>query len=841
MTSVEEARAYEPPPPPPSPPKLASVWAQPKGWRQLTEVNNTFIGVLYVGTGLMFLVLGGILALMIRWHLAQPGGTLLTAEQYNQVFTLHGTTMMFLFAVPIMEASSVWLMPLQLGARDLPFPRVSAYGFWCYLFGGLMAYSSIFFWVAPDSGWFLYPPLSTEYSPGINNDFWLLGIGFIEISAIAQVVEVVVGIMKTRAVGMSLDRLPIYSWYVLVTALMIGFAFPPLILGDILMEIERAVDWPFFDAARGGDPILWQHLFWFFGHPEVYIIFLPAAGLVSTILPTFVQRPLVGYTWVVLAAVATGFLSFGLWVHHMFTTGLPHLSLSFFSAASMAVAIPSGIQVFCWIATIWTGRPILKVPFLYVLGFLFIFVAGGLTGVMVAAVPFDWQAHDSYFVVAHLHYVLIGGMVFPLFAALVYYLPLASGRMPNETLGRWGFWLTFIGFNVTFFPMHILGLKGMPRRVYDYPAEMGWNELNLIASLGAAMLAVGIVVFFTDLCWSWFRGPKAKRNPWNAGTLEWATALPSPDTGFRSIPEITGHYPIWDDPTLPEKIDRGRFYMPDSPHGDRETLRTGTVDARPEQILVLPKPTWLPLLAAVATTVCFGVAIFKLYWTSLAAGLVGLAFILIWMWRSEVRSPDEARDIGLGVRVPTYSVGPRSHAWWAMVLLVVMDSTAYGGLVFAYLFIWTVSESWPPAGIEATLDGGLALVTAALILASSLPAAFLGNADRHRRRHLIALLLAAMLALGIAGGWMSLALLWDSGLDPKRHAYTALVWMMVLFPLVHLGIGAVMAAFTLVKAWVDPPRYRWSHAARNTGLWWQWSVAQMLFSLAVIVFYPDLA
>jgi len=822
-------------------PNLRAAWAQPTGWRMLSEVNNTFIGALYVGTGLLFLVLGGVLALLIRWQLHAPGNDLLTADQYNQVFTMHGTTMMFLFAVPVMEAVAVWLLPNQLGARDLPFPRLSSYGFWCYLLGGLIAYSSLFFSMAPDSGWFIYPPLSTDYTQSPRTDFWLLGIGFIEISAIAQVVEVVVGIMKTRAIGMSLDRLPIFSWYVLVTALMIGFGFPPLILGDILMEVEKAADWPFFDATRGGDPLLWQHLFWFFGHPEVYIIFLPAAGLVSTIIPTFVQRPLVGYSWVVLAAIATGFLSFGLWVHHMFTTGLPFLSLSFFSAASMAVSIPAGIQVFCWIATIWAGRPVWKTPFLFVLGFLFTFVAGGLTGVMVAAVPFDWQAHDSFFVVAHLHYVLIGGMVFPLLAAVYYYAPLASGRMMSERLGWLAFALIFIGFHVTFFPQHILGMLGMPRRIYTYPAGMGWDALNLWSSIGAAVLALGFLVFFIDLIGHAWWGPKARRNPWNAGTLEWATELPSPNVGFNSVPRITGHYPVWDDPDLPARIDRGAGLLADSPHGWRETIRTGTVDARPEQIMILPKPTYLPLAAGFTTAVSFLFAVFQHWVWFLGFGAVTLALLLAWAWNTEFRPADEAgRDVGHGVFLPYRLTGARSHGWWATAVLVAVDSAAYGGLLFAYLFIWTISESWPPGGLQAQVDPGLLGLSAGLALVSGFTVRLAADADRRGARPWLILLLVGTVLIGVACGLVMWGLLRDTGLDPTAHAYAALVWMMLAYPMAHLGIGAIMALFTATKAWVRPPNRTWSDAAANTSLWWQYTVAQTLVSLVLVGFFPRL-
>ncbi|WP_119679771.1 cytochrome c oxidase subunit I [Indioceanicola profundi] len=834
------AQAHRPEDPLPALEEMERAWAQPKGWRALSEVNNTFIGQWYIVTGLIFLILGGVLAIMIRTQLAIPENDFLTGDKYNQVFTLHGSTMMFLFAVPIMEAVAVYILPLQMGARDLPFPRLSAYGFWCYVFGGFISYSSIFFWVAPHSGWFLYPPLSSkEFSAGINNDFWLLGIGFIEISAIAQVVEVTVGVMKTRAPGMSIDRIPIYSWYILVTALMIAFAFPALILGDILLELERAMDWPFFDADRGGDPLLWQHLFWLFGHPEVYIIFLPAAGLVSTMIPTFARVPLTGYTWIVLAAVTTGFLSFGLWVHHMFATGIPHLSLSFFSAASMAVAIPSGIQVFAWIATIWAGKPVLKLPMLYLLGFLFVFVGGGLTGVMVASVPFDWQVHDSYFVVAHLHYVLIGGMVFPLLAAIIYYMPLQSGRMMSERLGKWSFWLIFLGFNITFFPMHIMGLLGMPRRIYTYPAEFGWDWLNLISSFGSYMLAAGFTLFFWDLVAHFRTGRPAGRNPWGAGTLEWATELPTPQTGFQSLPFISGHYPLWSDPDLPGRISRREGLLPTSPEAKRETLRTSTVDARPEQVLRLPHPTFKPLIAAVFTAVTFIVAIWHLWWVSLAGAVLMLAALLAWAWQCEELPAESHRDIGHGIVLPYRVTGPSSHAWWAAVIMVLVDGAAYVSLVFAYFYLWTVSPAWPPLGGEDSLSTGLAVLTGVAAVGAGLLGWLAVRMDRMGATPLVALFagIGGVAALGVfIPGTL---LLTSSGLEPTVHTYNAVVWVMVCFPLAHLGISAVMLLLTAAKAAVRPKGWGWSLTAECTMIWTLWSAAQMAFSLAVIVIAPD--
>src|SRR5688572_13105182 len=584
--------------------RLSAVWQVPKGWRIVTAVNNTVIGYFYIGTAFLFFLLAGILALLMRLQLAVPSNTFLSQETYNQIFTMHGTVMMFLFAVPAVEAMGVLLLPQMLAARDLPFPRLGAFAFWAYFFGVLVFFSTLFFDLAPSGGWFMYPPLTgAQYSPGVGADFWLLGIGFIEISAIAGAIEIIVGVFRTRAPGMSFDKLPMFAWTMLVFAGMIVFAFPAVILATIMLELERAFGWPFFIPAKGGDALLWQHLFWFFGHPEVYIIFLPAAGMVSMIVPTMARTPLVAYNLIVVALIATGFFSFGLWVHHMFTTGIPALSLSFFSAASMAVSLPSGIQVFAWIATIAAGRLKFTTPALFVLGFLFIFTLGGLTGVMVAMVPFDWQVHDTYFVVAHFHYVLVGGMVFPLFAAFYYWAPVFSRRALSERLGKWAFWLMFAGFNIAFLPMHLTGILGMPRRVYTYPAELGWDGLNFISTIGAFVFATGVLVFVIDMVLR-FRPTlsNAAGNIWQAGTLEW---LNNDAYAARSIPRVLDRYPLWSDPAMIQAADRGRWYLPGTGTGARETIVTSPIEGEPQYVMRVAGPGLAHVLAAAFTAAFF--------------------------------------------------------------------------------------------------------------------------------------------------------------------------------------------------------------------------------------------
>jgi cytochrome c oxidase subunit I+III len=476
--------------------ELERTWARPRGvlgW--LMDTDHKGIALRYIITAFIFFLFGGIEAALMRLQLARPESHLLNPDLYNQVFTVHGTTMMFLFAVPIMTALGIYLVPLMIGARDVAFPRLNAYGYLVYLIGGILLYTSFLLNTGPDAGWFSYVPLGgPAYSPGKRVDIWAQMITFTEISALCGAIVVIGTVFKMRAPGMSLNRMPLFIWAQLVTSFMIIFAMPAVMLASSLVASDRLIDTHFFNPAEGGDAILYQHLFWFFGHPEVYIIFIPALGFVSSIVIAFSRRKIFGYTVMVLSLISTAFLGFGLWVHHMFATPLPQMGQSFFTAASMMIAIPSGVQIFCWIGTLWRSKPNLKTPLLFVLGFVTIFVLGGLAGVMLASVPLNLQIHDTFFVVAHLHYVLIGGSVFPLFGAFYYWFPKWTGRMLSERAGRWNFGLMFVGFNLVFFPMHQLGLKGMPRRVYTYLPETGWGTLNLIASIGAFILGLGVLV-----------------------------------------------------------------------------------------------------------------------------------------------------------------------------------------------------------------------------------------------------------------------------------------------------------------------------------------------------------
>lgn len=776
----------------PSKRSFEDVWAAPTGFASLTSVSHRVVGKRYVVTGFVFFLIAGIFALLLRLQLAFPDNQFLSAQTYNELFTLHGTVMMFLFAIPILEGAAIYLIPLLIGARDLVFPRLGAYSYFCYVLGGVFLLSGFLFDAVPDGGWFMYTPLSgTEYSPGRGADFWLIGITFAEISSVSAAVELIAGILCTRAPGMSLTRMPIFCWYILVTAFMIAVGFPPLIIGSILLELQRAVGFPFFDPSLGGDPLLWQHLFWIFGHPEVYIIFLPAAGMVSTILPTFVGRPLFGYGFIVASLVTMGFLSFGLWVHHMFATGLPQLSLAYFSGASMAVTLPTSIQIFCWIATLWGGKPRLQTPMLFILGFFFVFILGGLTGVMVAAVPFDWQATDTYFIVAHLHYVLIGGMVFPLMAGLYYWVPHVTGKLLNKRLGFAAFWLIFLGFNISFLPMHLTGLLGMPRRVATYPSGFGWDMLNMVSTVGSFMLAAGFLVFLVDIFTHTRFGRAAGRNPWGAATLEWLYPAVTPGYNFRTIPDIRSREPLWDQPELAGDPKEAGPYL--EVHNDqrRETMGCDPVSGEPIQIVRLPHPTWIPLLAALATGVVFGGLLSGVYWLSGIGVVLTTAMMVAWHWEPSSRGSDY--DIGDGRVRPVDIVDKRSHSHVALQGTVLVMGALFLSLVFAYFFLWTSGSHFIPAATPLEpISGLIAGALAAGLFAFSFVCPALGAARAAPYTYVCGAILAGVLGAALLG--------MVTELSPRCSAHDAVAFAILAFLLLHVFILVVWASFVCFRA-----------------------------------------
>lgn len=606
---------------------LSRVWGGPPGflgWFQL--VNHKNMGIRYVVSSLIFFLLAGILGLLIRIQLMGPEKNFLSPDMFNQIFTVHGTTMMFLFAIPIVEGIGMYVVPLMIGTRDMCFPRLSAFSFYVLIIGGILLWLSLIFGIAPNAGWFDYLPLgSRKYSPGINIDIYATVITFIEVSALAAAVELIVTIIKQRAPGMGLSKMPPFVWSILVMSFMIVFAMPGVVVGSIMLAIDRIFGTVFFEVSKGGDVLLWQHLFWWFGHPEVYIAFLPATGIVSTIVPVFCRRPLFGYTWVVMSIVAIGMISFGLWVHHMFTTGFPEHASSFFAVSSALIGIPSGVQVFCWIATLWGGRPRYHTPLVFCLGFIVLFVLGGLTGIMVAALPFDKQVHDSYFVVAHFHYVLIGGVVFPVFGGIYYWWPKVTGRLLSEKWGKVHFWLTFIGFNLTFFPMHILGFMGMPRRIYTYLEEMQWGDLNLLSTAGGMIMGIGFLVFCINALWSFKKGEIAGEDPWEGDTLEWSVSSPPPQYNFEHIPKVDSLTPLWELEKYSPQAVKGM----DCNH--REILITTVVEGELQAVERLPGPTIWPFLLACASSAAFVGSIFS-YWAFIIFFFVSFLAMVGWFW-----------------------------------------------------------------------------------------------------------------------------------------------------------------------------------------------------------------
>ncbi len=512
------------------------------------------LGVMYVTAGLIFFLIGGFEASMMRWQLAWPGLNVVGPEEFNRLFTMHGTTMVFLVGMPILLGVANYFVPLMIGARDLAFPRLNAFGFWLFLFGGLLLYYSYFgaqglygMGSSPDVGWFAYAPLTEKtFNRGHSTDYWILGIGISGFGSIATGINLIVTILCRRCPGMSLMKMPLFVWLMFIDAILIMIAMPPLTAAQVMLLFDRWLGAHFFDTQGGGSAVLWQNLFWFFGHPEVYILILPAFAYVSEIIPVFSRKVIFGYPLMVAATIAIGFISLGVWVHHMFALGLSPMVNAIFMGSTMLIAVPTGMKVFNWIATLYGGRILLHTPMLFSLGFLTQFLLGGLTGVMLAVVPFDWQVSDSYFVVGHFHYVLFGGLVFSIFAAIYYWLPKVSGRMLDEKLGKWHFWLLFIGFNLTFGPMHVSGMLGMPRRIYTYQADCGWELWNLLSSIGVIFQIAAILFFAYNILNSLFKGKKAGDDPWDAWTLEWATTSPPPDYNFKEIPTVHSRRPLWD-------------------------------------------------------------------------------------------------------------------------------------------------------------------------------------------------------------------------------------------------------------------------------------------------------
>jgi len=818
--------------------QLAAIWATGPGMQRLAAVNHSVVGLRFMATAFVFFGIGGILGMLTRVQLATPDATFMDPETYNQVFTMHGSMMLFLFAIPMVEGMAIYLTPKILGARDLAFPRLSAYGYWCYLFGGTILTAALVAGVAPNSGWFMYTPLSSNvYTPGINADVWLLGVTFVEISALTLAVELVVSILKLRAPGMSLDRMPIFGWYMLVTALMMVVAFPPLILGSILLETERAFGLPFFDPTRGGDPLLWQHLFWLFGHPDVYIIFLPMAGVLSTMIPVFASRPLIGYRAIVVAIIALAFVSFGIWVHHMFTVGIPHLALAFFSAGTAIVAVPTAVQVFAWLATLAHGRPHWDVPMLYVFGFFVIFVIGGLTGVMLSIVPFDWQVHNTYFVVAHFHYVTAGAAAFPLLAALYYWLPLLTGRAAVHRLSVPAFWLVFVGFNLTFFLMHLVGLLGMPRRIYTYQGYEGWTWLNLLSSVGGFIMTIGFGLVVIDLLAQLRFGRRVRRDPWGAATLEWAMPIPPAPYAFASLPQVTTRADRIAPGALAPSLARGDGYLGFARNGWQETLGVHVVSGAPEQLIVLSRATYLPLFTAFATAAAVLAMLFHFYLGALAMTVLTISLFVSAGQRAGLARDYGPMPIGHGVSVPPHTEAADPPPWLALIWTLVADGTLFTSLVFGTFYLWISAPNWPPAmALEPSRPLALVAVAALALAAAAARGSLRALAGGGAVRGWIGLALLALFA-AIA---TTVALIGGVTPHPRAHALGATAAALLFYVALHAGIGLFFLVSNLLRlgaGFVSPQR---TTDLRLTRLWLDYTLWTGAVALGLVLALPGL-
>ncbi|MEO8727264.1 MAG: cbb3-type cytochrome c oxidase subunit I [Acidobacteriaceae bacterium] len=609
--------------------KLLDMWESPHTLRAwFATVDHKKLGKRYLATAFLFLVIGGIEALIMRLQLARANQALVTPEMYDQLFSMHGITMIFWYAAPILSGFSVYFVPLLIGARDLAFPRLNAFTYWTFVLSFILLYMSAISGQAPHAGWFAHAPYTElKYSPGYGMDAFAMALILFTISNTGGGINFIVTILRMRAPGMSISKMPIYLYSTLTMSFLSVIAMPALTAACVFLELDRHWHTHFYQVAYGGDPILWQQLFWFFGHPWVYVIFLPATGILSMCIPVFCRRPIVGYPYVVLSTVLTGVTGFGVWLHHMFSIGMSHMAMSFFSAGSMTIALFTSVQIFAWIATMWRGRPILTTSMLFALGAIVNLVIGGLSGVATAVVPVDWQLHETYFLPAHIHYVLIGANVFPVFAGLYYWLPKITGRMMDEIKGKWSFWVMFIGFNVAFFPMHLSGIAGMPRRVYTYPPGLALGGLNMTSTIGAFIFGLGILISVWNFFASLRYGRLAGKDPWRGETLEWATDSPPAPYEVEHIPTVVSRSPMWDDhdqdydPDNERILDQGRL-----------TLATTWLDANPLAITRIPEDSLAPLWLSIALFIFFGAIIMDWMLVALASIILSALLSFYWVW-----------------------------------------------------------------------------------------------------------------------------------------------------------------------------------------------------------------
>lgn len=826
--------------------RLREIWETEPGWRGFfTTVDHKKIGLRYIVTAFVFLLLGGIEALIMRLQLAQPNQSLLTPEQYAQLFTMHGVTMIFLYALPVLSGFSNFLWPLMLGSRDMAFPRLNALSYWVYVFAGIFLYCSFPLGQAPNAGWFNYVPLSSlDYNNGPNIDVYALGMVLLGISTTVGAVNFVVTLFRMRAVGMSVDRLPIIVWGTLTISFANLFAVPAVSLAFMLLWMDRNVGTHFFDVAADGRPLLWQHLFWMFAHPWVYVVVLPAMGIVSDALPTFCRRPLVGYAAVAMSTVATMIIGFEVWIHHMFATGIAPLALAFFGAASMLISIPSAVAVFAWIATIWTGRPVFAVPFLYFGSFVLMFVVGGVSGVMTAAVPLDWQLTDTYFVVAHLHYVLLGINVFPVLGGITYWFPKFTGRLMNERFGKTAFWTVFIGFNVGFFPMHISGLLGMPRRIYTYPEGMGWDTSNLITSIGSFLLGIGVLLFAVNALWSARRGRIAPDNPWDGPGLEWSTPSPPPAYNFAVLPQVGSRHPLWEPRLHPpggqSSLDSGYLL-----HQGREALGVHPLSGMPDVILKMPEDAWSPFFLGLFASLMFVAMLLH----SPAFALIALsacgATTVAWLWprrslaQREPPKPDQTTSVATARHdnaLPVGSAGEHSGGWWGVLALILTEASLFGYLIFGYFYSQSqTSLPWPPEGLPKI---GIGAASTVVLLLSSVFAWLSERSLKKSRRGRALSWMVVAIILGCLFVGIQLKEWHDHPYGPTAHLYGSLYYTITGFHMAHVIVGLVI--LSLLAVWIalgyfDKERYA---PIRIGGVYWHFVDVVWLFIYTSLYLTP---
>ena len=594
----------------------------------MTTVDHKKIGIMYGAAAMFFLIIGGVAALLIRIQLASPNSTFLSADAYNRIFTMHGTVMIFLVVMPIGATFANFLMPLQVGARDVAFPRINAFSFWVFFFGGLMLNTSWFIGGGADGGWFNYAPNNgIPFSPSTGIDFWNVGLLIVGIGSLTGSINLITTVLNMRSPGMSLMKMPVFVWMTLVTQFLLLFAIPVLTVAQILLASDRLFGSNFFNVAQGADPLLWQHLFWVFGHPEVYLMILPAFGIVSEVIPTFARKPIFGYPFMVFSGIAIGFMGFGVWAHHMFVAGIGPLSVTAFSVATMFIAVPTGVKILNWVATLWGGKLILNTAMLFSIGLVTQFTVGGLSGVSHAIAPSDTQQTDTYYIVAHFHYVLFGGALFGFMAGFYFWWPKAFGYKLGETMGKWNFWIMVIGFNLTFGPMHILGLQGMPRRMQTYDDAMGFNLWNMVATWGSFILAVGVILFLVNiakshLAWRAANRPNVGPDPWDGRTIEWSIQSPAPAHNYDHDPVVTSIDDFWH-----------RKYQPDE-NGKLRRVHTGEELAQPGDPtgVHLPSPSYWPIILAFSLPIIGYGLIFNL-WLAVPGAL--LMVMSLWGWALE--------------------------------------------------------------------------------------------------------------------------------------------------------------------------------------------------------------